>query len=866
LFLAFNTHWLTIRKHMTKRMLKNCLFTSASMLALLASMSASAEVIQRGEIFMRPTKMYEVPKPAPEIPLEERVAEAVDLAFQQRQAQLSAAIQEATRQVVERDPLVLSRLRAIAKETVTASDADVEAAIYRVAQQSVADAEASIRQLAREEVTNPDDAVYAAIRQVAEESVINRNPEVDRAIHDVAQRTLVNADTEARNTIRDVVNQTLLESDRPVEYAVRGIVEDSLARANNDQIEYAVKQIARRTIAQSDDIIASVARDEISGSRDYIKQLAELTLLENADVIHEQAQLALIDGNPEVMRTFQEVARQEAQALDKQLSPEVEYLARLAVVDELQENEEFIQGIASDTLAAEGPLLAKAVAKEEIQANEPYIIEVASRTLANEGPMLARAIAQEEIVASEDRVRQLAQETIASLNPEVRRSVSLIAAQTLASDDPDVIAALRDAVRATVVEGDTDVSRTLQEYARLAIVDSDMEVRQALELLADEAIVERQDYIADVASQQLRVDEPYIREVANLEIASLDDRVREAMRQVAIETVAGDAEDINAKIAEVAAQVVNEADESVIASIQQYAQLGAEDGQVDEVIMRVAADTLYANEEFVADVARRLVTNLSVETEVAAAIREVAIASATEQDGDVQTFVEETARQLVTGGDEDILQTVRSTVQETVVGRDDQIDNAIRTVAGEVLADSENYLRDLTKEELESNTDFIQENARQVILGADDKVAFAIKTLSREADQEDLFAAAGTGNLSADGITMRAKTEPGMGYFPPSGEWIPLKDYKVILHEDNVRLQNLVRNVLDRAAPYTGPWTLKWKLAPENADILNERFSLDAEVPFENFASYLQRYVLQDRGVDLQFKLFDAERILVISD
>lgn len=740
-------------------MTKHWLLTSASLFALLASVPASAEVIQRGEIFMRPTKMYEVPKPAPEIPLEERVAEAVDLALQQRQAQLDVAIQEATRQVVERDPMVLAKLRSIAKETVTASDAEVEAAIYRVAQQSIADSEANIRQLAREEVTNPDEAVYAAIRQVAEESVIDATPDVDRAIHNVAQRTLVNADTEARNTIRDVVNQTLLESGKPVEYAVRGIVEDSLANANNDQVEHAIQQIARRTIANSDDLIAGVAQNEIAssqdyikqlaqneitGSQDYIKQLAQQTLLENADVIHEQAQLALIDGNPEVMRTFQEVARQEAEAANKQLTPEVEYLARLAVVDELQENEGFIKNVASQTLADEGPLLAKTVAQEELKANE--------------------------------------------------------------------------------------------------------------------------EYIAGVASQQIRAEEPFIREVANTEIASMDDRVREAMRKVAIETVAGDEADIDAKIATVAARVVNEADESVIQSIQQYAQLGAEAGQVDEVIMRVAADTLYANEDFVADVARKLVTNLSVETEVAEAIRQVAIASATEQGGDVQSFMEETARQLVAGGDETILQTVRSTVQETVVGRDDQIDNAIRNVAGEVLADSENYLRDLTKDELENNTDFIQENARQVILGADDKIAFAIKTLSREADQEDLFAAAGTGDLSADGITMRARTEPGMGYLPPSGEWIPLKDYKVILHEDNVRMQELVRQVLDRAAPYVGPWTLKWKLQPENAEILNERFSLDAEVPFENFASYLQRYILQDRGVDLQFKLFDAERILVISD
>jgi hypothetical protein len=93
-----------------------------------------------------------------------------------------------------------------------------------------------------------------------------------------------------------------------------------------------------------------------------------------------------------------------------------------------------------------------------------------------------------------------------------------------------------------------------------------------------------------------------------------------------------------------------------------------------------------------------------------------------------------------------------------------------------------------------------------------------------------------------------------------------IRQYKVVVHEDNRTLGTLMDDVLARAEPFAGPWQIKWKLSPDNAGLVNEKFSLDAETDFDEFISYLTQYVMNDRGVKLSVSLFDNERIIVISD
>jgi hypothetical protein len=76
----------------------------------------------------------------------------------------------------------------------------------------------------------------------------------------------------------------------------------------------------------------------------------------------------------------------------------------------------------------------------------------------------------------------------------------------------------------------------------------------------------------------------------------------------------------------------------------------------------------------------------------------------------------------------------------------------------------------------------------------------------------------------------------------------------------------MLEKIIARAEPFTGPWEVRWKLKPENQDLMTEKFSLDAETTFAEFVSYLAQYLLNDRGVKLSFALFDRERVVLVSD
>lgn len=123
------------------------------------------------------------------------------------------------------------------------------------------------------------------------------------------------------------------------------------------------------------------------------------------------------------------------------------------------------------------------------------------------------------------------------------------------------------------------------------------------------------------------------------------------------------------------------------------------------------------------------------------------------------------------------------------------------------------------------------------------------------------------GGLMMDGAKIATlNTKPSLMKARQRKDWVDLRKYRVVVHEDGKTLQQLVGDVVSRAEPYTGPWEIKWKVRPENKDILSEKFSLDAETTFEEFVNYLANYMVNERGIKLSFSLFDTERVLVISD
>ena len=120
--------------------------------------------------------------------------------------------------------------------------------------------------------------------------------------------------------------------------------------------------------------------------------------------------------------------------------------------------------------------------------------------------------------------------------------------------------------------------------------------------------------------------------------------------------------------------------------------------------------------------------------------------------------------------------------------------------------------------------------------------------------------------MSADGRQSWSVPGTSLVRARNSADWMDIRQYKVVVHEDNQTLEELLGKVIKHAEPFTGPWQVRWKVSEPNRDILKEKFSLDAETSFEEFVSYLAQYVVNDRGVKLTFSLFDNERIIVVSD
>ncbi|NBX85717.1 MAG: hypothetical protein EBQ80_00500 [Proteobacteria bacterium] len=237
-----------------------------------------------------------------------------------------------------------------------------------------------------------------------------------------------------------------------------------------------------------------------------------------------------------------------------------------------------------------------------------------------------------------------------------------------------------------------------------------------------------------------------------------------------------------------------------------------------------------------------------------------------------------------------------------------------RALALQSVKDSEGYIRTIARNTVQDDADpAIQQamaNAARNVIVKDDKVVFAIRKAVAEGlvqagltspttklgnDVTAISPAAGPA-ITVNGETLDATRlgispllpptgitqtgdNPNLATLSPAAGRAPsltpprnrtgllnLRDYRVVIHEDNRTLEQLIGGVLQKAEPYTGPWQIKWKISDENKDILTEKFSLDVETTFEEFASYLAQYLLNDRGIKLSFNLFDSERIIVVSD
>ncbi|RYG60428.1 MAG: hypothetical protein EON60_07230 [Alphaproteobacteria bacterium] len=95
---------------------------------------------------------------------------------------------------------------------------------------------------------------------------------------------------------------------------------------------------------------------------------------------------------------------------------------------------------------------------------------------------------------------------------------------------------------------------------------------------------------------------------------------------------------------------------------------------------------------------------------------------------------------------------------------------------------------------------------------------------------------------------------------------IALEQIKIVMDVDNVTLREVMQRIVQQAAAYSGPWTVKWRLRPENMPLLEERVNLTAEADFGDFTSLLAERVKNMTGTQLYVTAFGGTRVLLVAD
>lgn len=95
---------------------------------------------------------------------------------------------------------------------------------------------------------------------------------------------------------------------------------------------------------------------------------------------------------------------------------------------------------------------------------------------------------------------------------------------------------------------------------------------------------------------------------------------------------------------------------------------------------------------------------------------------------------------------------------------------------------------------------------------------------------------------------------------------VSLNDIRLVLDAENTSLRDIFGEIVTQAAEYTGPWTVKWRLKPENMGLLDERVNLTAEAKFSEFVALLTERVRNMSGVQLYVTAFHDSRLILVTD
>lgn len=94
----------------------------------------------------------------------------------------------------------------------------------------------------------------------------------------------------------------------------------------------------------------------------------------------------------------------------------------------------------------------------------------------------------------------------------------------------------------------------------------------------------------------------------------------------------------------------------------------------------------------------------------------------------------------------------------------------------------------------------------------------------------------------------------------------PLSNIGLAIDVENTSLETVINNIVADAAGKTGPWSVKWRLKPENEFIKEQKVNLVAEASFDSFVNLLSERVKNMTGVQLFITVFNGARVIIISD
>lgn len=104
--------------------------------------------------------------------------------------------------------------------------------------------------------------------------------------------------------------------------------------------------------------------------------------------------------------------------------------------------------------------------------------------------------------------------------------------------------------------------------------------------------------------------------------------------------------------------------------------------------------------------------------------------------------------------------------------------------------------------------------------------------------------------------------KPATGYTPR----VDLADIRVNVNMEDVSLQQAVAQLVAHGRDKAGPWQIKWRISHDNQHILEDKMNVTAETTIGDFLSLMVDRVNNMTGVRLYISLFQANRMLLISD